>query len=167
MSNEGPSRALICKKNGASAESNREMFPERLLAAFLQDRSSHVRGSTHWFRGHQLWPNEVWPSCFTKLLRGRRGFTRQPENSKRAHLSARALRTRRPPREEEKNEFFGGTGEKARNFGPPFRTPTLRGPTFLHPSTSTQNTKKNLNNQFQKNPNNLLPKTKIFTQLKP
>ena len=36
----------------------------------------------------------------TRRLRGRRGFTRQPENSKRAHLSAPALQT--PPKFHEK-----------------------------------------------------------------
>ena len=51
---------------------------------------------------------------------GRRGFTRQPESPKRAHLSAPALQT--PPKfnekdqqeREEKNEFCGGRGQKKR-----------------------------------------------------
>ena len=58
---------------------------------------------------------------------GRRGFTRQPENSKRAHLRSR--RFRETPRERRKNEFSGGREKKARNFGPP----TLRPPPFGPP----------------------------------
>ena len=67
--------------------------------------------------------------------------TRQPENSKRAHLSAPALQT--PPkfhekttREEEKSEFLRRNREKkARNFGlPTLRGPTLRGPTLRGPT---------------------------------
>ncbi len=48
---------------------------------------------------------------------GRRGFTRQPENSKRAHLSAPALQTppkfnEKTPQERRKNEIFGGREKK-------------------------------------------------------
>ena len=67
-----------------------------------------------------------------------RARTRQPENSKRAHLRAPALQTppkfhERTPSERKKKENCGGRREKkARNFGPP----TLLGPTFSgsHPS---------------------------------
>ena len=62
--------------------------------------------------------------------------TRQPENSKRAHLSAPALQT--PPKFHEKdqkrgknNKNCGGRGKKARNFGPP---PFGPHPLGLHPS---------------------------------
>ena len=65
------------------------------------------------------------------------GFTRQPENSKRAHLSAPALQTppkfnEKTPREGRKERILGREKEKkARNFGPPtLRAPTLRDPTF-------------------------------------
>ena len=69
------------------------------------------------------------PQMCTRL-RGRRGFTRQPENSKRAHFRAPALRTppkfhEKTPREGRKNENCGERVKK-RNFGPP----TLRGPIF-------------------------------------
>ena len=61
-------------------------------------------------------------------LRGRRGFTRQPENSKRAHLSAPALQT--PPKVHEKTPREGRKErilrKKARKFGPP----TLWAPPF-------------------------------------
>ena len=53
-----------------------------------------------------------------------RGFTRQPENSKRAHL--RENSTSRPPEKEERI-FWREREEKARNFG----LPTLRDPTLL------------------------------------
>ena len=72
--------------------------------------------------------------------------TRQPENSKRAHLSAPALQTppkfhERTPRERKKKENCGGRREKkARNFGPPtLRGSTLRGSTLRGPHTSSQN----------------------------
>ena len=75
-------------------------------------------------------------------LRGRRGFTRQPENSKRAHLSVPALQTppkfnEKTPREGRKERMLRREREKkARNFGPPtLRAPTLRAPPFgPHPS---------------------------------
>ena len=93
---------------------------------------------------------------------GSPGFTRQPENSKRTHLSAPALQT--PPKFQEKDKRDGkknkktvaGEGKKARNFGPhgsgphpsgPHPSgPTLRTPSLRTPPTSTQNTQKNLNN---------------------
>ena len=67
------------------------------------------------------------------------GFTRQPENSKRAHLSAPALQTppkiprEDPQRGKKRTNFVAGRGEKkTRNFGPsPFGAPTPSGP---HPS---------------------------------
>ena len=76
-----------------------------------------------------------------RRLRGRRGFTRQPENSKRSHLSPPALQTpakfhKKTPRERQQERKWGGRGEKKREIlGPPpfgvVRGPTLRGP---HPS---------------------------------
>ena len=83
-----------------------------------------------------------------RRLRGRRGFTGQPENSKRAHLSAPTLQTppkfhERTPKERKKKENCGGRREKkARNFGPPtlrgstLRGSTLRGPTLRGPHPS-------------------------------
>ena len=69
-------------------------------------------------------------------LRGRRGFTRQPENSKRAHLTPPALQTppkftRRPPEKDKKSINGAGEGKKksAKFWAPPpFRAPTLRAP---------------------------------------
>ena len=73
--------------------------------------------------------------------RSRRGFTRQPENSKRAHLSAPALQTppkfhEKTPREgrKERTNFAAGEGKKKREImgPPPLRAgwaPTLRTPT--------------------------------------
>ena len=76
---------------------------------------------------------EFWCFCHVRPRRlwGRRGFSRQPENSKRAHLSAPALQT--PPKfhekthRREKNEFCGGRGKKKR------APPTLRTPPFGPP----------------------------------
>ena len=54
--------------------------------------------------------------------RSRRGFTPQPENSKRAHFRAPAFKNTTkiqredPPEREEKNEFFGGRGKKRAKF---------------------------------------------------
>ena len=82
--------------------------------------------------------------------------TRQPENSKRAHLSAPALQTppkfhEKTPREGKKERIFRRDREKksAKFRAPTLRTPTLRGPTLLHPPTTTQHThppKKKQNN---------------------
>ena len=75
------------------------------------------------------------------------GFTRQPENSKRAHLRVPAFNhttkiPRNDPQERKrKNENCGGRGKKKReNLGlPPFGAPTFGAPLFLslglHPST--------------------------------
>ena len=77
--------------------------------------------------------SRAWPTQYVGFgwcRWGRRGFTRQPENSKRAHFRAPALQkphqnsTKGPPRERRKKENCGGEGKKARNFGPP----TLRDP---------------------------------------
>ena len=75
----------------------------------------------------------VWRGCwFHGSVWGRRGFTRQPENSKRAHLSAPALQTQpkfheKTPREGRKERILRREREKkARYFGPP----TLPAPTF-------------------------------------
>ena len=68
---------------------------------------------------------------------GRRGFTRQPENSKRAHLRALALQTppkfhEKTPRERRKNEISGGREQKKREIlGPP---PSGPPPSVPHPS---------------------------------
>ena len=94
------------------------------------------------------------------------GFTRQPEISKRAHLSAPARQTppkfhEKTPREGRKERILRREREKkARNFGPPtLRAPTLRTSTFLHPPTSTQNTQKKTEQLISKNPNKKLRKT--------
>ena len=83
-----------------------------------------------------------------RRLRGRRGFTRQPENSKRAHLSAPALQTQpkfheKTPREGRKEQILRRDREKkARNFGrptlrpPTIRAPTIRAPTIRHSAPS-------------------------------
>ena len=82
--------------------------------------------------------------------RGRRGFTGQPENSKRAHLSVPALQTppkiprENPPERHRNSETVAGEGRKSAKFwaphpfgAPPFRCPTLcptlSGPTFSGP----------------------------------
>ena len=92
---------------------------------------------------------EGWgPEMFTFGLSGcrvkpRRGFTRQPENSKRAQLSVRRFKhhqnsTRRPT-ERRKNEISGGREKKARNFRPHFfwvRAPPLRPHPFRAPTPS-------------------------------
>ena len=74
---------------------------------------------------------------------GRRGFTRQPENSKRAHLSVPALQTppkfhEKRPTERRKNEISGGREQKKREIlGPhPFGPPPLRAPTPPGPHPS-------------------------------
>ena len=71
--------------------------------------------------------------------------TRQPENSKRVHFRAPALRTppkfhERTPRERKKKENYGGGGKKKREildpppFGaPPFGAPPFEGPTLCRP----------------------------------
>ena len=61
-------------------------------------------------------------SCEALRLRGRRGFTRQPENSKRAHFRVPALQTppkfhEKDPQEKEERMNCGGRGKKERNFG--------------------------------------------------
>ena len=58
------------------------------------------------------------PTFLPRRLWGRRGFTRQPKNSKRAHFRTPALQkhhqnsTKGRPREGEKNENCGGRGKK-------------------------------------------------------
>ena len=76
---------------------------------------------------------------------GRRSFTQQPENSKRAHLCAPALQTpkftRRPPRERRKNGISGGREKKNAKFWAPHPSgPTPSGPHHpTHPPTTKQN----------------------------
>ena len=73
-------------------------------------------------------------------LPSRRGFTRQPENSKRTHLRAPALQTppkfqRRPPEREKERKWGREREKKARNFGPPHPSsphPSGGGPPGLH-----------------------------------
>ena len=78
--------------------------------------------------------------------RGRRGFTRQPENSKRAHLSAPALQTpkfrERGQQEREKRmKTVAGRGTKKREIlGPHPSGPRPWGP---HPLWSKNSTSKN------------------------
>ena len=71
----------------------------------------------------------------------RRGFTRQPENSKRAHLRVPALQTppkfhEKTPREREKKSEDGGKRVKKKReiLGPRLRAPTLRAPTLRFPT---------------------------------
>ena len=57
-------------------------------------------------------------------LRGRRGFTRQPENSKRAHSRVPALQTppkfpREDTQRDRKSENGAGVGKKREMLGPP------------------------------------------------
>ena len=65
------------------------------------------------------------PKMCTFGVLGRRGFTRQPENSKRAHLRALALHTpskfhEKTTRERQKEQKWGGRGKKKREIlGPP------------------------------------------------
>ncbi len=68
----------------------------------------------------------------------RRGFTRQPENSKRAHLRVPAFNhTTKIPREDTQRDtkrakWWREREKKARNCGlPTLRGPTLQGPIFL------------------------------------
>ena len=76
---------------------------------------------------------------------GRRGFTQQPENSKRAHLCAPALQTppkftRRPPRDrEERMEFPAGEKKKREILGPPPFGPNPFGSPPPDPPTTTKN----------------------------
>ena len=77
------------------------------------------------------------PPLPPRWLWGRRGFTRQPENSKRAHFSSPAFQT--PPKFHEKTSKRGKTERKlwrarekknAKFWAPPFGSPTLWGPSF-------------------------------------
>ena len=79
------------------------------------------------------------------VFRSRRGFTQQPENSKRAHWRPRRFKhhqnsTRRPTREGKKLKTVAGEGKKSAKFwastvrAPTLRGPTLRGPTLLAPT---------------------------------
>ena len=84
------------------------------------------------FHGFMEWGFHVWvlvqglvwtvPSRdrpkFRSFLQGCRGFTRQPENSKRAHLTAPAPPMRRPPREGRTNENGGGRKKSAKFWAP-------------------------------------------------
>ena len=70
-------------------------------------------------------------------LRGRRGFTQQPENSKRAHLRPWRFKTppkfhEKTPRETQKERNGGGRGKKKREILglPPFGAPPFGAPPF-------------------------------------
>ena len=82
-----------------------------------------------------------------RRLWGRRGFTRQPENSKRAHFRPRRFKTppkfheRTPKRGKKERKMVAGEGKKNAKFGvphpsgpypsgPTFRGPTVQGPTL-------------------------------------
>ncbi len=97
---------------------------------------------------------------------GRRGFTRQPENSKRAHLSAPVLQTppkfhENTPREGRKEPILWRESEKkAQNFGPPHHWTS-------HPPTTTQHTQKKPEQLISKNPNNWLKNQNLYMQKKP
>ena len=105
-------------------------------AALPTSPARRQSNSGHWT---SLWPPP-----------GPRGFTRQPENSKRAHLRVPALQTppnfhEKTPREREKERKWGREREKkARNFGPPafgpppFEPPTLRSRPFGPPPFGPQ-----------------------------
>ena len=81
--------------------------------------------------------------CCVKPQRlwGRRGFTRQPKNSKRAHLSAPALQTpkfyeKTPQRGKKRTNFAVGEGKKKREFlGPHPSRPHL----FFNPTKTLTN----------------------------
>ena len=97
-----------------------------------------------------VWPtlgqNQLWPKptrlvfvCVCVCV-GRRGFTRQPESSKRAHLRAPALQT--PPKFNEKTSQrgkkrtnFAAGGKKKREIlgPPPFGAPPFGAPPFWAP----------------------------------
>ena len=72
-----------------------------------------------------------------RRLRGCRGFTQPPENSKRAHLTSPALpNTTKIPERHQKSETVAGKGRKSAKFwAPPFGAPQFGAPPFgLHPS---------------------------------
>ena len=75
-----------------------------------------------------------------------RDFTRQPENSKRAHFRAPALQkhhqnsTKGSQEREERKNIVAGEGKKNAEFwAPTLRDSTLRGPTFRGPTLRGRN----------------------------
>ena len=71
--------------------------------------------------------------CFCPWLRGRRGFTRQPENSKRAHFRAPALLKppkfhEKTPKREKTEEISCGREKEREILGPTVRATTPSGP---------------------------------------
>ena len=74
---------------------------------------------------NQVWLNQVWPK--PSLAFGRQGFTRQPENSKRAHLSQK-LQREDTQRGKKRAKFWPGEGRSPGtaqpgdrpSWGPPF-----------------------------------------------
>ena len=94
------------------------------FGGFCEDRDPHM--CTFGLSGCRVKP---------RRLRGRRGFTQQPD-SKRAHLRPRRFQTPRedPQRDAERAKRWREREKKARNFGlPTLRGPTLQGPTLSGP----------------------------------
>ena len=98
----------------------------------------HDTGLTNCLRNKSQRTLEKW---------GRRGFTRQPENSKRAHFRGRRFKhhqnfTKRLQDREEKKKIVAGEGKKSEILASPPRTPTLRAPTLRtagsHPSMAVR-----------------------------
>ena len=121
----GPRLAHLCccLLSALRHQKNKSKMNSKLVSCFLGGNySSRVRAE----------------SCARS--QGRRGFTRQPENSKRAHLSAPALQTQpkfheKTPRDGRKARILRRESEKkTRNFGPHPSGPTL--------STHQRNTSK-------------------------
>ncbi len=83
-------------------------------------------------RGNLLVFSKCWGrQMFTFGLSGLRGFTQQPENSKRAHLSAPALQTppkfhEKTPREGKSAKFWASHPSGPHPSGPPTLHPTFR-----------------------------------------
>ena len=78
---------------------------------------------------------------FVLFFPGRRGFTRQPENSIRAHLSAPALQTppkfhEKTPREGRKKRILRRERKKKTRMAPTLRAPTFGPPPFGPPTFS-------------------------------
>ena len=117
-------------------------------------------------------------------------FTRQPENSERAHLRALALQTppkfhEKTPRETQRERNGDGKGRKSAKIWPPppFRAPLFEpspfkpppfeppllgsmGPRHLHPPSKSTHTKKT--KQYFKKPKQLTSKNQnLYIQLKP
>ena len=82
-----------------------------------------------------LW---VWWVCSGPLSRRPHQtgpFTRQPQNSKRAHLSARRFKhhqkSTKDPKRKKNEKTVAGEGKSEKFWAPTLRGPTLRGPHFI------------------------------------